>query len=62
MTKCMPSSEPPHAAAIPAQAITHAASKQDMEIDTRLHGTDGKEHMAIQLIGRLLLIAKPIWS
>jgi hypothetical protein len=62
MTKRLPANEPSHAAAMPAQAKTHAASMRDMEIDARLHGIDGKERVAIQLIGRLLLIAKPIWS
>lgn len=32
------------------------------EMESLLRGNDGKEYLAIQVIGRLSLLAKPFWS
>lgn len=32
------------------------------EMESLLRGNDGKEYLAVQVIGRLSLLAKPFWS
>ncbi|MFC3652682.1 hypothetical protein ACFONN_14080 [Dyella humi] len=50
-------------AVIPANAGIHVALMQEAKMDSRVRGNDGKEeYVALQVIGRLLLIVKPIWS
>ena len=41
----------------------HLRFLHQSNMDSRFRGNDGKEeYVSLQVIGRLLLIAKPIWS
>ncbi|WP_284321526.1 hypothetical protein [Dyella acidisoli] len=50
-------------AVIPAKAGIQVALMQKAKMDSRFRGNDGlEEHMDIQVIGRLSLIAQPVRS
>lgn len=50
-------------AVIPANAGIHLRLLHQSNMDSRLRGNDGhEEYVGLQVIGRLALIALPVWS